>query len=94
MTEQLILKQLIQMPENLKQEVLDFMGYLIAKHQIKDANNNLSSEDSPNTKKTLTIEQQEFVEGMKESLHEVDLHRQGKIKLPNVKDLIKEMENN
>jgi hypothetical protein len=31
--EQLIIKQLHLMPENLKQEVLDFVGYLLTKHQ-------------------------------------------------------------
>jgi hypothetical protein len=33
MTDQLIIHQLQMMPENLKQEVLDFMGYLLSKHQ-------------------------------------------------------------
>jgi Protein of unknown function (DUF2281) len=34
MTEQLILQQLNQMPENLRQEVVDFMGYLIMKYKL------------------------------------------------------------
>lgn len=34
MKEQLIINQLYLMPENLKQEVLDFVGYLMSKHQI------------------------------------------------------------
>jgi uncharacterized protein (UPF0305 family) len=90
MTEQLILKQLVQLPENLKQEVLDFMGYLIAKHQVKEKANEIKS--TPKT--LLSIEQKEFIDGMKESLQEVELHKQGKIKLPNIKDLINELENN
>ena len=34
MTEQLVLLQLQQLPENLKKEVLDFIGYLFSKHQL------------------------------------------------------------
>jgi len=33
MTEQLILQQLKKMPEHLKREVLDFVGFLVEKHQ-------------------------------------------------------------
>ena len=33
MTEQLILNQLKKMPEHLKREVLDFVGFLVEKHQ-------------------------------------------------------------
>ena len=34
MTDQFILLQLQQMPDNLKQEVLDFIGYLSVKHKL------------------------------------------------------------
>ena len=34
MTDQLILLQLKEMPDNLKQEVLDFIGYLSAKYKL------------------------------------------------------------
>ena len=44
MTDQLILLQLKEMPDNLKQEVLDFIGYLSAKHK-------LSSNQPPRKKK-------------------------------------------
>ncbi len=33
MTDQQVLMQLQQLPDNLKQEVLDFIGYLLAKHK-------------------------------------------------------------
>lgn len=36
MNDQLILLQLKQMPENLKQEVLDFINFLMAKHNIPE----------------------------------------------------------
>ncbi len=32
--EHLVLLQLKQLPDNLKQEVLDFIGYLFSKHQL------------------------------------------------------------
>lgn len=34
MTDQHILLQLKQMPDDLKQEVLDFIGYLLMKHNL------------------------------------------------------------
>jgi hypothetical protein len=37
MTEQLFLKQFSQLPENLKQEVLDFFEFLLFKQQNKQA---------------------------------------------------------
>jgi hypothetical protein len=35
MTEQIILTQIQQLPESLKKEVLDFIGYLLEKHNRK-----------------------------------------------------------
>lgn len=35
MTEQLILSQVKQLPEHLQQEVLDFVGYLLQKQEVK-----------------------------------------------------------
>jgi len=40
----------------------------------------------------LTTEQQEFVNDLKESLEEVELHVQGKIKLQSARDFLKELE--
>ena len=34
MTEQLVLRQFQQLPESLKKEVLDFIGYLWSKHLL------------------------------------------------------------
>lgn len=42
-------------------------------------------------KKPLTAEQQEWVNGLKESLHQVELHQQGKIKLKTLDELIDEL---
>jgi Fic family protein len=42
-------------------------------------------------KRQLTTEQQEFVDGLKESLKEVELHQQGKIKLQSAREFLKEL---
>lgn len=42
-------------------------------------------------KQKFTPEQQEFIDGLKEALHEVDLHMQGKIELPDARELLKEL---
>ena len=34
MTDQLILNQLQQLPDSLRQEVVDFIGYLLKKHNL------------------------------------------------------------
>jgi hypothetical protein len=36
-------------------------------------------------------EQQEFVDGLKQSLKEVELHQQGKIKLPTFEEMMNEL---
>jgi Protein of unknown function (DUF2281) len=46
MAEHLVLRQFQQLPDNLKQEVLDFIGYLLSKHQ--------SSAKKPNFPATLS----------------------------------------
>lgn len=38
MTDQLVLLQLKQLPEELKKEVLDFIGYLFSKYQLLEKN--------------------------------------------------------
>jgi Protein of unknown function (DUF2281) len=38
MTDQLILAQIKMMPDALKKEVLDFIGYLISKHNLPTEN--------------------------------------------------------
>jgi hypothetical protein len=42
-------------------------------------------------KRILTAEQQEFVDGLKQSLKEVELHQQGKIKLPTFEEMMNEL---
>jgi hypothetical protein len=36
MTDQQIIDQLNSMPENLKREVLEYMGYLLSKHAVEE----------------------------------------------------------
>ncbi|MBC6611452.1 hypothetical protein H8B15_10985 [Hymenobacter sp. BT507] len=45
----------------------------------------------PAKPKKLTPEQQEWVEDMREALHEVELHQQGKVKLQSLNELIHEL---
>ena len=40
MTEQLVLRQFQQLPDNLKQEVLDFIGYLWSKYNAQKTKKN------------------------------------------------------
>ena len=42
-------------------------------------------------KRKLTAEQQEFVDDLKEALHQVELHQQGKIKLQSAQELLAEL---
>ena len=42
-------------------------------------------------KRKFTAEQQEFVDDLKEALHEVELHQQGKIKLQSARDFLAEL---
>ncbi len=42
-------------------------------------------------KKKLTPRQQEYVDGIKESLKQVELHLQGKIKLPTLEEALAEL---
>jgi hypothetical protein len=42
-------------------------------------------------KRKLNAEQQEFVDGLKQSLKEVELHQQGKIKLPTFEEMMNEL---
>jgi hypothetical protein len=42
-------------------------------------------------KRKLNVEQQEFVDGLKQSLKEVELHQQGKIKLPTFEEMMNEL---
>ena len=39
----------------------------------------------------LTVPQQQLAEGLKQSLRQVDLHQQGKVKLPSAYDLLDEV---
>ena len=51
----------------------------------------IKSSKKKGDKKGLSPEQQEFVEGLTEALEEVELHRQGKIKLPTLKEVLSEL---
>jgi len=65
----------------LLQTLVEEMGL---EYQIK-------KKDKIQKKKKLNRKQQEFVDGLKEALHEVELAEQGKIKLKSWEDLKKEM---
>ncbi|WP_020607536.1 hypothetical protein [Spirosoma spitsbergense] len=41
--------------------------------------------------KSFTPEQQEWIDGLKESLEQVELHQQGKIKLKSAQELLDEL---
>ena len=43
------------------------------------------------SKRKITKEQQEFVDDLKEALHEVELHQQGKIKLQSAREFLEEL---
>jgi hypothetical protein len=66
MTEQLILQQLQIMPENLRQEVLDFVGYLISKHQAAIPKKNTPKFGSAKNKYILAADFDEPLEDFKE----------------------------
>ena len=42
-------------------------------------------------KQKFTPEQQELIDGLKRALHEVELHQQGKIELPTLKEVLAEL---
>lgn len=55
---------------------------------------NLKFKAEPTAKaaqKSLTPEQQEWIDGLKESLEQVELHQQGKITLKSADELLKEL---
>lgn len=57
MTEHLVFRQLQQLPDSLKQEVLDFIGYLLQKHHFQQQNlpKNKSGAMLPRKKVAFTV---------------------------------------
>ena len=52
----------------------------------------LKSKEKEINRNALKIEEkQDFVDSLKQSMHEVELHQQGKIKLPTFEDMINEL---
>jgi len=64
MKEQQVLLQLQQLPDNLKQEVLDFIGYLFEKHNL------VPSKPKRNKKKYFGKYRGSLKSGL--SMHEID----------------------
>ncbi len=71
---------IVNVPENKADFFLELAKNLKFKVEPKAA-----------TRKPLTPEQQEWVDDLKESLHQVELHQQGKIKLKTLDELIDEL---
>jgi hypothetical protein len=70
--------------KNIPENKLDFFLELVK-------NLGFSIERKTERKKKLTRKQQEFVEDLNQSLKEVELHRQGKIKLQTAKEFLNEL---
>ena len=84
MEEQLV----IRLKDTRKRKfLLELLGELDFVEIVKSPN----GERDTQPKKKFTPEQQEFVDDLKESLRQVDLHLQGKIELQSADELIKEI---
>jgi hypothetical protein len=65
-------------------ELLDELDFV----EVVESPNGKNGEQA---KQKFTPEQQEFIEGLKRSLREVELHQQGKIELPTLKEVLDEL---
>jgi hypothetical protein len=63
----------------------------LARERKKFLANDKKNEIISQPKRKLTKEQQEFVDGLKQALIEVELHQQGKIKLQSAQELLAEL---
>ena len=70
--------------KNIPESKLDFFLELVK-------NLGFSIEMRTGEKKKLTRKQQEFVDGLKDALNDVELHRQGKKKLKTIDQLLDEL---
>lgn len=71
---------IVKVPDNKVKFFMELVNNLKFKVEVK-------SEAQP----TLTPEQQEWVDDLKEALHQVELHQQGKIKLKSARELLDEL---
>ena len=62
---------------------------LLEKQKLLAEDEEKKSESKP--KRKITKKQQEFVDNLKQALKEVELHQQGKIKLPTWQELLTEL---
>jgi hypothetical protein len=67
-----------------------FQQYL-AREKKKFLANDKKTEIVSHPKRRFTDEQQEFIDGLKQALIEVELHQQGKIKLQSAQELLAEL---
>ena len=63
----------------------------LARERKKFLANDKKVEIISQPKRKFTAEQQEFIDGLKQALIEVELHQQGKIKLQSAQDLLAEL---
>ena len=89
----------MQLSINIKDESkIDFLLTLLSEFKFVEilsssngsANGKLKNHTAPKQKK-LTADQQKFVDGLREALEEVKLHRQGKIKLQSAREFLAEL---
>jgi hypothetical protein len=71
---------LVKVPDNK----LDFFMELVKNLKFK-------AEPKTETPRQFTPEEREWIDGLKESLQEVELHQQGKIKLKSARELLNEL---
>ncbi|MFN0037718.1 MAG: hypothetical protein ACKVUS_21870 [Saprospiraceae bacterium] len=74
---------------NVREENLSFFSELLAQFDFVEI---VQPKVFTRPKKKLrTKKQQEFVDGLKQSFREMELHRQGKIKLPTFQEMLDEL---
>jgi Fic family protein len=63
----------------------------LARERKKFLANDKKNEIVSQPQRKFTAEQQEFIDGLKEALTQVELHQQGKIKLQSAREFLKEL---
>lgn len=84
MGEELVIRLKNKRKRKFLLELLDELDFV---EVVKSPN----GKNGKQTKQKFTPEQQEFIDGLKQSLQEVELHQQGKLKLKTFDEFIKEL---
>jgi hypothetical protein len=74
---------------DIDDEIVEEYGLEEIEKLLKDFIKSKEDKFYKNTSKTK--EQQEFIDDLKQSLHEVELYQQGKIKLPTFQEMLNEL---